>query len=99
METAPATAVRNFAKDYAPLLMRASFFNFTLQVGDQIKIGDVEFTIAGALKKMPGEASAGAIFAPRVYIPLQNLEATHLIKPGSVARYRAYVKFPRRRRC
>ena len=43
---------------------------------------------------MPGEASAGASFAPRVYIPLQNLEATHLIKPGSVARYRAYVKFP-----
>src|SRR5213079_2061092 len=28
------------------------------------------------------------------YIPLQNLAETHLLKPGSVARYRAYVKFP-----
>ena len=69
-------------------------FQFHAQAGDPIKIGDVDFTIAGALKKMPGEASAGASFAPRVYIPLQNLEATNLLKPGSVARYRDYVKFP-----
>ncbi|MDQ6765589.1 MAG: FtsX-like permease family protein, partial [Verrucomicrobiota bacterium] len=51
-------------------------------------------TIAGALKKMPGEASAAGSFAPRVYIPLQNLAATNLLKPGSIVHYRDYVKFP-----
>ncbi len=67
---------------------------FGAKVGDKIKIGDVEFIVAGALKKMPGEASAAGSFAPRVYIPLQNLAATNLLKPGSVAHYRNYVKFP-----
>jgi putative ABC transport system permease protein len=43
---------------------------------------------------MPGEASAAGSFAPRVYMPLQNLADTHLLKTGSIAHYRAYVKFP-----
>src|SRR5947199_97843 len=47
----------------------------------------------GIIEKVPGEASAAGSFAPRVYIPLQDLEQTNLLKPGSIARYRDYVKF------
>ncbi len=94
METAPAAAAREFREGFRAIVDENLLFQFHAAVGDKIKIGDLEFTIAGALKKVPGDASAGASFAPRVYIPLQNLEATHLIKPGSVVRYRAYVKFP-----
>jgi predicted lysophospholipase L1 biosynthesis ABC-type transport system permease subunit len=36
---------------------------------------------------MPGEASPAASFAPRVYIALQNLAQTNLLKPVSHARY------------
>ena len=43
---------------------------------------------------MPGEASPAASFAPRVYIPLQNLAQTNLLKPGSLAHYLNFVKFP-----
>ena len=43
---------------------------------------------------MPGEASPAASFAPRLYIPLQNLAQTNLLKPGSLARYLNFVKFP-----
>ncbi len=68
-------------------------FQFHAQKGDPIKIGDATFTIAGALTKMPGEASPAASFAPRVYIPLQNLAQTNLLKPGSLARYLNFVKF------
>ena len=98
METAPPAAMQQFREGLRAVVDESLLFQFHASVGQKIKIGDVEFTIAGALKKIPGDASAGASFAPRVYIPLQNLEATHLIKPGSVARYRAYVKFPRKRR-
>ena len=42
---------------------------------------------------MPGEASPAASFAPRVYIPLQDLAQTNLLKPGSLARYLNFVKF------
>ena len=68
-------------------------FQFRAKPGDPIKIGEATFTIAGALTKMPGEASPAASFAPRVYIPLQNLAETNLLKPGSLARYLNFVKF------
>ena len=69
-------------------------FQFRAHPGDPIKIGEATFTIAGALTRMPGEASPAASFAPRLYIPLQNLAQTNLLKPGSLARYLNFVKFP-----
>jgi putative ABC transport system permease protein len=94
METAPASVAQEFRAGGQAVPEESLLLQFQAQIGDSIKIGDFEFTIAGALKKMPGEASAAGSFAPRVYIPLQNLADTHLLKPGSLARYRAYVKFP-----
>jgi putative ABC transport system permease protein len=94
METVPEPAARDFRAGARALVEESLLFQFHAQVGDPIKIGDLEFTIAGALRKMPGEASAAGSFAPRVYIPLQNLAETNLLKPGSVAHYRDYVKFP-----
>src|SRR5438045_7058970 len=94
METVPAAAAKEFRQGAQAIVEESLLLQFHAEVGDPIKIGDSLFTIAGALKKMPGEASAAGSFAPRVYIPLQNLGDTHLLKTGSIARYRAYVKFP-----
>ena len=94
METIPGGAARDFRQGGRAVLEESLLLQFQASVGDLVKIGDSEFVIAGSLKKMPGEASAAGSFAPRIYIPLQNLAETHLLKPGSVARYRAYVKFP-----
>ncbi len=94
METEPASAAREFRDGARAIVEESLLIQFGVKVGDPIKIGEAEFTVAGVLKKMPGEASAAASFAPRVYIPLQNLATTNLLKPGSVARYRDYVKFP-----
>ncbi|HSP45752.1 MAG TPA: ABC transporter permease, partial [Chthoniobacterales bacterium] len=94
METVPSTAAKEFRQGGRAVVEESLLLQFHAEVGDPIKIGDFQFTIAGALKKMPGEASAAGSFAPRVYIPLQNLSDTHLLKTGSIAHYRAYVKFP-----
>jgi putative ABC transport system permease protein len=94
METVPASAARDFRAGAQALVEESLLLQFHAQVGDPIKIGDLEFTVAGALRKMPGEASAAGSFAPRIYIPLQKLPETNLLKPGHVARYRDYVKFP-----
>ena len=94
METAPPAAAREFRQGGQAIVEESLLLQFHAEVGDPIKIGESQFTIAGALKKMPGEASAAGSFAPRVYIPLQNLADTQLLKTGSIARYRAYVKFP-----
>jgi len=93
METVPPSAANDFRAGGQALVDESLLLQFGVQPGDPIKIGEMEFVVAGALQKMPGEASAGASFAPRVYIPLSDLGATNLIKPGSVARYRIYVKF------
>lgn len=94
METDPPSAANDFRAGRLAVVQESLLIQFAAKVGDPIKIGEAEFTVAGALKKMPGEASAGASFSPKVYIPLQDLAATNLIKPGSIANYRNYVKFP-----
>ena len=101
METTPASGRARFREGRrARRRRRACSFNFTPGRAIQIKIGDVEFTIAGALKKMPGEASAGRESLRRAFTFRCKISPRrNLLKPGSVARYRAYVKFPPRRRC
>jgi putative ABC transport system permease protein len=94
METVPAPAAQDFRAGGRALVEESLLLQFHAQVGDPIKIGEKEFTVAGSLRKMPGEASAAGSFAPRVYIPLQDLAQTNLLKPGSLARYRDYLKFP-----
>ncbi|HEX4668314.1 MAG TPA: FtsX-like permease family protein [Chthoniobacterales bacterium] len=93
METTPASAAQSFRNGGEAIPEESLLFQFRAQRGDPIKIGQATFTIAGALTKMPGEASPAASFAPRVYIPLQNLAQTNLLKPGSLARYLNFVKF------
>ncbi len=73
METAPPAAAHTFRDGGEAVPEESLLFQFRAKPGDPIKIGEATFTIAGALTKMPGEASPAASFAPRVYIPLQNL--------------------------
>jgi putative ABC transport system permease protein len=70
-----------------PLIMRQQ----ELAVGDKVQLGAVEFTIAAELIRVPGEAAFAGIFAPRAYIPMNQLEATGLIGTGSIAFYRFYA--------
>src|SRR5215210_5441197 len=94
METDPPSAAREFRDGTGAVVEESLLIQFGARPGDQVKIGEALFTIEGALKKMPGEASAAGSFAPRVYIPLQRLVETGLLKAGSVANYRNYVQFP-----
>jgi putative ABC transport system permease protein len=93
METVPPAAAREFRQGGLALVDESLLLQFRAEIGDRIKIGETEFAIVGALRKAPGEATAAATFAPRIYIPLQNLPETQLLKTGSLARYRALVKF------
>ena len=93
METEPASAGQEFRNGDRAVLDESLMIQFGAAVGDPVRIGEREFIIAGALKKVPGEASAAGALAPRIYIPLQNLAETNLLQAGSIARYRNYVKF------
>ncbi|MGZ0654938.1 ABC transporter permease [Coraliomargarita sp. W4R72] len=70
-----------------PLLLT----QYELQIGDSVRLGQIDFEITASLLSVPGEAAFAGIFAPRAYIPLSQLESTGLIEVGSIARYRFYA--------
>jgi len=68
---------------------------FNLKIGDPVKLGKSTFTVVGALKKLPGEATAiAATFAPRALIPMSALAATGLAGKESLVRHRIAIKLP-----
>lgn len=92
--TAPAGAPSRLAAgERVAVLEETLLSQFNLQVGDAVKLGATTFTVAGALKKIPGESAAVALLSPRVYIPLSALPETGLLGPGSLVRYKTYFKF------
>ncbi|MEX0320575.1 MAG: ABC transporter permease [Puniceicoccaceae bacterium] len=62
-----------------------------LEQGGLIRLGEKTYTIAASLVQMAGESEVSGFFAPRIYIPLEDVEETGLIQTGSMIRYRSYV--------
>lgn len=94
LETSPPEAEPAFRNRQGLLVEESLLLQFNAQVGDPIRLGNFESTIAGALLKVPGESVAFASLAPRVYLPMADLEATGLLRQGSLARYRVHYQLP-----
>ena len=92
LETEPPFSFSLFAKGPNALVDDSVMLQFNAKVGDRIKIGDFEFTIAGRLRKIPGETLAFSLISPRVYIPMEYLDRTKLVQKGSLVRYRVFFK-------
>lgn len=93
-ETIPTTAVEQFRRGSGALVEQNLMDMFDARVGDSIKIGDLTIPIAGILTKVPGQTVAFGTLAPRVYVPLADMEKTGLLKEGSLARYKVSFKLP-----
>jgi putative ABC transport system permease protein len=94
-DTAPAAARGELAGGLNAVVEEGVMVQFALQPGDTVRLGAADFKVAGALLRVPGENAAVATLAPRVFVPLSTVTETGLLKQGSIARYRTYVKFPR----
>jgi putative ABC transport system permease protein len=64
-----------------------------LSPGDRITLGETQFSVVGSLVRISGESEIAGFFAPRVYIPLEQLASTGLLQDGSIARYRTWFAF------
>ncbi len=95
LETRPVAAGRSFREEQAALVDQTVMLQFNAQVGDIVKIGNLNFVIAGSLISAPGQTGLSASVAPLVYIPLQYLEQTGLSQKGSRISYRFYFRFDR----
>lgn len=63
-----------------------------LKVGDQVKIGTLDFTIRGVIEQEPGNTMNGFSFGPRVIVDYDDAVAAGLTSAGSRARYRVLFK-------
>ncbi len=81
--------------DLAPnvLVDRNAMLQYDAEVGDSVRIGNVTFRIAGNLLQAPGRTGLASTFAPVVYMPMELLEETGLIRKGSRVEYKRYYKF------
>lgn len=93
IETVPAQAARQFRSQRQAVVDKTLMLQFNAKVGDTIKVGEVSFTIAGVLSKAPGQTGVSSSVAPVVYIPLQFLDETGLLKKGSRISYYYYYRF------
>lgn len=93
IETIPLAAAKNFQSGRNALVDQTLMLQFNAKVGDSVKIGDLNFNILGTLTKAPGQTGIGASIAPTVYIPLQTLEKTNLIKTGSRINNKFYFRY------
>lgn len=92
-ETSPLTASHTFRQNPLALVDKTLMLQYNAQVGDSIKIGEVSFAIAGVLNKAPGRTGISTTIAPPVYIPLQYLDQTGLLKKGSRISFSYYFKY------
>jgi putative ABC transport system permease protein len=65
-----------------------------LKLGDAVRIGGIDITIRGLLKREPDQLAERLPFGPRVLISTETLLATGLVQPGSLIRWFYKLQIP-----
>ncbi|MDH4224254.1 MAG: FtsX-like permease family protein [Deltaproteobacteria bacterium] len=73
---------------------RSLLLHLGLRVGDEIRLGNGRFRVADELIREPDGAVQLFSLGPKVILTTGGGEATGLIQPGSMVRYRALIKLP-----
>ncbi len=94
VETAPAGAFAQLGDGHGAIVEETALTQAGAAIGGEIKIGPTMFTIVGALKKYPGQSPFASMFAPRVQVSMAALQATNLLKKGSLSQHTVYLKLP-----
>ncbi len=92
LETEPREAPLVYQQGRQALVDRSLALQYDVKVGDTVRVGRVNFAVAGLLDNAPGGTNLSSAVAPPVYIPLQYLDATGLIRPGSRVEYKTHYR-------
>ncbi|MGH9769496.1 MAG: ABC transporter permease, partial [Blastocatellia bacterium] len=79
-------------EDRGALVKQSLLTALDLKIGDQVKIGDFNFTVRGVVESEPGSGMNAFSFGPRVIIDYDEALAAGVNKWGSRVRYRALFK-------
>ena len=78
----PEGGVRRAAVD--PILLE----RLGIKIGGRFRVGELELVASAAIVSEPDGISDRMTFGPRIFVDLPTLEATGLVKPGSLVRWR-----------
>ncbi len=65
-----------------------------IDVGDGLTLGASEFRVVGTVTRAPGSFGMQTQIAPRVFIPRRAVEATGLVRAGSLVEHLLFVRAP-----
>lgn len=91
--TEPVYAGGDFQNGKYALVDEKLMLQYDVNLGDDIKVGNVLFKITGKLQKVPGQSGVTSSISPVVYIPYYYLDETGLVKKGSRVKYSQYYQF------
>lgn len=92
INTIPADASDRYQEESFALVEQTALNQFGANVGDSIRVGNIDLVIGGALINVPGEAAAFSLIGPRVYVPRNLLEGSGLLDRGSRVTYKHYFQ-------
>ena len=90
--TEPENISRKFTDGRKALIDRTLRLQFNLNVGDSVRIGDINYEIIGQVNSAPGRSGLQASIAPSVYLPLDGIDSTNLLQRGSRVQYQFFYK-------
>jgi len=98
LETEPKGVQTQIQQEYSVVLVdRNAMLQYDAEVGDSVRIGQETMGIAGNLLQAPGRTGLASTFAPVVYMPMERLDETGLIRKGSRVVYKRYYRFDDRK--
>ncbi|GGB17878.1 hypothetical protein GCM10011511_47080 [Puia dinghuensis] len=95
LQTTPASAGVDFRNGRMALVDKTLLLQYGGHPGDSVRIGTLNFVIAGSLDQAPGRNEISTTVAPPVFIPLRYLQEAGLLKMGSRVDYRYYYQYPK----
>jgi putative ABC transport system permease protein len=90
----PSDAVALFDDRGAALAEQGLLIRLGVRVGERIRLGRTDVTIAGVITKEPDRIAGAFSLGPRLLISERTLTETALVQPGSRVRYRYLLKLP-----
>lgn len=94
VETVPADAWQRLQSESGILLEPALLDQFQAKPGDKVKLGTLELTILGTVKKAAPRSGRFGAFAPEVYVRPADLEHSGLLGSTSMSTRALHLELP-----
>lgn len=83
----PALTMAEALSSQGAVVERGLLGRLGVAIGDKLRIGEADFTLRAVVDREPDRVGGFVSIGPRTFIHLDDLAATEVIQPGSLARY------------